>query len=115
MAWRPVGSVRDHIRRAIFIPMPLALDADGKFALRADLAKTSAPTRFLSPLSTAPAVTVGLRVSQLRADTCVLTNTVPTGPYRGAGRPEAMHTIERLIDMAAVKPVSTVLNYAVET
>jgi carbon-monoxide dehydrogenase large subunit len=33
-----------------------------------------------------------------------LTNTVPTAPYRGAGRPEAMHAIERLLDMAA-KPV----------
>ena len=32
-----------------------------------------------------------------------LTNTVPTAPYRGAGRPEAIHTFERLIDMAAVK------------
>lgn len=31
----------------------------------------------------------------------VLTNTVPTAPYRGAGRPEAMHLIERLLDMAA--------------
>ena len=33
----------------------------------------------------------------------VLTNTVPTAPYRGAGRPEAILTLERLIDMAAVK------------
>ena len=32
-----------------------------------------------------------------------LTNTVPTAPYRGAGRPEAIHTFERLIDMAADK------------
>jgi len=32
-----------------------------------------------------------------------LTNTVPTAPYRGAGRPEAIHTLERLIDMAAVE------------
>jgi carbon-monoxide dehydrogenase large subunit len=31
----------------------------------------------------------------------VLTNTVSTGPYRGAGRPEAVLTIERLIDKAA--------------
>lgn len=30
-----------------------------------------------------------------------LTNTVPTAPYRGAGRPEATHAIERLLDMAA--------------
>ncbi|HUC16921.1 MAG TPA: xanthine dehydrogenase family protein molybdopterin-binding subunit [Acetobacteraceae bacterium] len=31
----------------------------------------------------------------------VLTNTAPTGPYRGAGRPEAIYLIERLFDMAA--------------
>ncbi len=33
--------------------------------------------------------------------TCVLTNTNPTAPYRGAGRPEATYVIERLIDDAA--------------
>jgi len=32
---------------------------------------------------------------------CVFTNTVPTGPYRGAGRPEANYTLERLVDEAA--------------
>lgn len=31
----------------------------------------------------------------------VMTNTVPTAPFRGAGRPEAMFVIERLMDMAA--------------
>ena len=31
----------------------------------------------------------------------VLTNTVPTTPYRSAGRPEAIFIIERLIDLAA--------------
>ncbi|MFC7518071.1 xanthine dehydrogenase family protein molybdopterin-binding subunit [Herbaspirillum sp. GCM10030257] len=31
----------------------------------------------------------------------VLTNTVPTGPYRGAGRPEAHHMMERMLDIAA--------------
>lgn len=31
----------------------------------------------------------------------VLTNTVPTAPYRGAGRPEANHVIERMLDIAA--------------
>ena len=30
-----------------------------------------------------------------------LTNTVPTAPFRGAGRPEAHHVIERLLDIAA--------------
>ena len=33
--------------------------------------------------------------------TAVLTNTAPTGAYRGAGRPEAIYIIERLMDAAA--------------
>src|SRR5204863_1665354 len=32
---------------------------------------------------------------------CMFTNTVPTGPYRGAGRPEANYCLERLVDEAA--------------
>ena len=38
---------------------------------------------------------IGLRIR------CVFTNTVPTGPYRGAGRPEANYCLERLVDAAA--------------
>jgi aerobic carbon-monoxide dehydrogenase large subunit len=33
--------------------------------------------------------------------TCVMTNTNATAPYRGAGRPEAIYVVERLIDDAA--------------
>ncbi|SKD03211.1 CO or xanthine dehydrogenase, Mo-binding subunit [Burkholderia sp. YR290] len=33
----------------------------------------------------------------------VMTNTVPTAPYRGAGRPEATHVIERMLDLAATE------------
>ncbi|HLI12261.1 MAG TPA: xanthine dehydrogenase family protein molybdopterin-binding subunit [Alphaproteobacteria bacterium] len=32
---------------------------------------------------------------------CVMTNTAPTGPYRGAGRPEMALFIERIVDAAA--------------
>ncbi|HET7680728.1 MAG TPA: xanthine dehydrogenase family protein molybdopterin-binding subunit [Xanthobacteraceae bacterium] len=32
---------------------------------------------------------------------CLFTNTVPLGPYRGAGRPEANYVLERLVDEAA--------------
>ena len=32
---------------------------------------------------------------------CVFTNTTPTAPYRGAGRPEANYVLERVIDEAA--------------
>jgi aerobic carbon-monoxide dehydrogenase large subunit len=40
-----------------------------------------------------PAVSVASRA--------VFTNTAPTHPYRGAGRPEAVYVMERLIDRAA--------------
>ncbi len=33
----------------------------------------------------------------------VVTNTTPTGPYRGAGRPEAAQMIERAVDMFAAE------------
>ena len=32
---------------------------------------------------------------------CVFTNTLPTAPYRGAGRPEASYILERVVDEAA--------------
>jgi carbon-monoxide dehydrogenase large subunit len=35
--------------------------------------------------------------------TAVLTHTAATGAYRGAGRPEAIYTIERLMDAAAAQ------------
>ena len=34
---------------------------------------------------------------------CVMTNTAPVGPYRGAGRPEAIYVMERLVDVAAIE------------
>jgi aerobic carbon-monoxide dehydrogenase large subunit len=33
----------------------------------------------------------------------ILTNRVPTDPYRGAGRPEATHLVERMVDIVAEK------------
>ncbi len=39
-------------------------------------------------------------VAQLNSR-CIFTNTLPTGPYRGAGRPEASYLMERLVDAAA--------------
>ena len=32
---------------------------------------------------------------------CVFTNTMPTSPYRGAGRPEANYVLERVVEEAA--------------
>ncbi|WP_280152922.1 xanthine dehydrogenase family protein molybdopterin-binding subunit [Piscinibacter sp. XHJ-5] len=94
---------RDVVSRA-----ELALDAEGKvLALRVrSLANVGA---YAGNAGVAIALLVGPWVStsiydirtidlHLRA---VLTHTTPTGPYRGAGRPEAIYLIERLFDAAA--------------
>ena len=47
----------------------------------------------LSSVYVIPAIHIGVKM--------VLTNAAPLGPYRGAGRPEAIYLIERLIDAAA--------------
>ena len=44
------------------------------------------------------------RIPRIRYDAAaVLTNTAPTGAFRGAGRPEAAALLERLMDMAAAE------------
>ena len=86
----------------------LAVDADGKFlALRVDtianlggylsnfgpFVATNAGNRMLSGLYTIQRVH-----SRVRG---VFTNTQPVDAYRGAGRPEAAFTVERIVDKAA--------------
>src|SRR5262249_49321894 len=85
----------------------LALDADGKFlAVRThNIQNLGAQTLHLVPLARGAAVTNGVYAiptvhARLQA---VFTNTTPTSTYRGAGRPEAMFIIERLIDTAAAE------------
>ena len=42
------------------------------------------------------------RIPRIQCDVrCLYTNTVQTGPYRGAGRPEANYLVERLVDECA--------------
>ena len=86
----------------------LALDADGRvLALRVkSLANVGA---YATPAGVAIQLLIGPWVSTSIYDlptidlhfTAVLTHTAPTGPYRGAGRPEAIYLIERLMDAAA--------------
>lgn len=49
-----------------------------------------------------PASVYHVPVAHVRSH-AVLTNTVPTAPYRGSGRPEAIHMLERLLDMASAR------------
>ena len=93
---------RDNITRG-----ELALDAEGNIlALRVDtvanlgayiagggVVSTISGTVMLSNTYRIPAIHVQVHG--------VYTNTVPTAPYRGAGRPEAIYLVERLMDAAA--------------
>ncbi len=87
----------------------LALDAQGRFLalrVRTFVGLGAATTQFAAIFGTAntknclssvyrfPTIHIGVKL--------VLTNTAPLGPYRGAGRPEAIIVIERLIDRAAM-------------
>jgi carbon-monoxide dehydrogenase large subunit len=85
----------------------LAVDKDGKFlALRsrifADLGAhqqmNTAAVPTLSNLMLTGAYVIPAIHGELVA---VMTNTPPTGAYRGAGRPEALYLVERVVDQAA--------------
>ncbi|WP_239142573.1 xanthine dehydrogenase family protein molybdopterin-binding subunit [Variovorax sp. WS11] len=86
----------------------LALDAKGKvLALRirtlANVGAYATATGVVIQLLIGPWVQTSVYdIQTIDFDfLAVLTNTAPTGAYRGAGRPEAIYTIERLMDEAA--------------
>ena len=94
---------RDHVTEAA-----LALDAEGRIlGIRAGIVAnmgaylsnfgpfipTGCCVKMFSGLYKIPAIYGDVK--------CVFTNTVPVDAYRGAGRPEASHIVERLIDAAA--------------
>jgi carbon-monoxide dehydrogenase large subunit len=94
---------RDQTNRA-----ELALDAEGKIlGLRVEIvgnigAHASGPGAVIVVAVGPKVITAVYHVPalHLRA-TAVLTNTNVVGAYRGAGRPEAIYLIERLMDQAA--------------
>jgi carbon-monoxide dehydrogenase large subunit len=85
----------------------LALDAGGRFlGLRVAIGLNVGA--YLTPRSAGPGTNnVGglagvYRTPAIHVETTgVFTHSTPTGPYRGAGRPEATYAIERVIDVAA--------------
>jgi carbon-monoxide dehydrogenase large subunit len=91
---------RDAITRAA-----IAFDADGRM-LAIDnewIGNVGAHTVSYVPMSNGSRVMTTVYHVPVAAVhiSAVLTNTVPTGPYRGAGRPEANHMMERMLDIAA--------------
>ncbi|HMN71484.1 MAG TPA: xanthine dehydrogenase family protein molybdopterin-binding subunit [Rhodoblastus sp.] len=94
--------------RDLWTKAELALDAEGRIlAFRAQSLGNTGATPMgvgvLIPLVLSPFVSVGVyHIPALRFDiSAVMTNTAPIGAYRGAGRPEAIYIIERLMDSAA--------------
>jgi carbon-monoxide dehydrogenase large subunit len=103
---RTEGLLTDEQAREMRITAELALDAGGKFtALK--LRWEANLGAYVSGRSGWPIGNIGgtagvYVVPTMYAEACgIMTHTVPTAAYRGAGRPEATYTIERLIDVAA--------------
>jgi aerobic carbon-monoxide dehydrogenase large subunit len=97
--------VSDYQGRDLTVTAELALDAAGKFlGLRGtNLSNVGAYTAHFTPLRKGLGIMSGVYdIPAVHFRGCaVLTNTIPTTPYRSAGRPEAIYVIERIIDMAA--------------
>jgi len=104
---RREGFVTDEHGRDNVSTAELALDRDGTFlALRVSI--TLNVGAYLTPRSAGPGTNniggvAGMYTTPAihHRTTGVFTNTTPTGPYRGAGRPEATYAIGRVIDVAA--------------
>jgi carbon-monoxide dehydrogenase large subunit len=108
MSNRGEAFLSDNHARDAFSDVELALDERGKFlalrvrhlgnmgayigAIGANI-QTVNLTRCLPGMYDIPRIDMGVR--------CVFTNTTPTAPYRGAGRPEANFILERVVDEAA--------------
>lgn len=100
----------DNHARDLVARMDLALDDEGRFlALKVDaVANFGAYVSMFAP--TIPTggmakVLSGLyRISAIRLDMrCAFSNTVPVDAFRGAGKPETLALLERLIDIAGVE------------
>ncbi len=102
---RSEGFVSDYQGRDQIIHCTMGFDRHGKIVAVKNswLANVGAHTvsfvppsngmRIMTTVYDIPAASVNIKL--------VYTNTVPTGPYRGAGRPESHHVMERMLDIAA--------------
>ncbi|MGC2076756.1 MAG: molybdopterin cofactor-binding domain-containing protein, partial [Xanthobacteraceae bacterium] len=108
MSGRSEAFLSDNQARDIYSDMELALDEKGKFlalrirsvgnmgaylgAIGANI-PTISFTRCLPGMYDIKPIDISVK--------CVYTNTLPTAPYRGAGRPESSYALERVVDEAA--------------
>lgn len=104
-ATRTESFLTDYAGRDATVSARMGLDGDGRIlGVQVDLlVNIGAYTGSFVPLSNAARiVTSAYAIPHLATRVGgALTHTVPTGPYRGAGRPEAIYILERLLDRAA--------------
>jgi len=102
---RSESFLTDYGGRDLVTTARLALTRDGRItAYMVDhIGAVGGQTVTYVPLSNAYRVATTVYDIALMHMRCraVMTNTVPTAPFRGAGRPEATLVLERLIDLAA--------------
>jgi aerobic carbon-monoxide dehydrogenase large subunit len=108
MSTRSEVFLSDNQARDIYSEAELALDEKGKFlALRVrnvgNLGAYVGPVGANIPTLNFTRCLPGMYDIKYIdvAAKCAFTNTVPTAPYRGAGRPEASYILERAVDEAA--------------
>jgi carbon-monoxide dehydrogenase large subunit len=108
MSGRSEAFLSDNQARDTYSDVELALDEKGKFlalrirsignmgaylgAIGANI-PTISFTRCLPGMYDIKPIDISVK--------CVYTNTLPTAPYRGAGRPESSYALERVVDEAA--------------
>ena len=105
---RSESFISDHQGRDSIINAELALSAEGNF-LGLKVTGVGNCGAYLTAMGPAPMTNVICRniISVYKTPAfsyetkAVFTNTVPTGPYRGAGRPESKYIMEQLVDKAA--------------
>lgn len=105
---RAESFVADHQGRDSMIYADLALDVEGNF-LGLRVGGVGNVGAYLTGMGPAPMTGVISRnlISVYKTPAfaygtkAVFSNTVPTGPYRGAGRPESKYIMEQLVDKAA--------------
>ncbi len=112
---RPLKWVEDRVEnflvayqgRGIDGEVELGLDAAGRILvvrarILADLGAYLLPTTAIPPVTAAMLMTGCYDIPTAAVSVLgARTDKVPTGPYRGAGRPEAAYLLERTVDVAA--------------
>jgi aerobic carbon-monoxide dehydrogenase large subunit len=104
---RSEGLASDNHGRDQVCDAAMALDVDGQIlAVRTEALHNIGA--YIAPTGPVPLISMGLMVPSVYqvpaghfVSKAVLTNRAPTGVYRGAGQPEAMYVMERLIERAA--------------